>query len=116
MATKHPSSRRRLGHLTALPVICAVCLHTVAPASAQPYRLAPDTKMAIAVVQWNPSKGEYQRWDALGGTFVVSPDGTIGLPVIGRLQVDDKSSAEVAARIAAELRDRAGLLSTPEVT
>jgi polysaccharide export outer membrane protein len=72
--------------------------------------------MAIAVVQWNPSKGEYQRWDALGGTFVVSPDGTIGLPVIGRLQVDDKSSAEVAARIAAELRDRAGLLSTPEVT
>jgi polysaccharide export outer membrane protein len=70
----------------------------------------------VAVVQWNPAKSEYERWDALGGTFLVSPEGMIGLPVIGKLRVSDKSTSEVAVRIAAELKQKAGLLAAPEVT
>ena len=75
-----------------------------------------NTKIQVAIVQWIPSKGEYQRWDALGGTFIVSPEGKIGLPVIGSLHVSDMTGTEVAARIAGTLRDKMRLLAVPEVT
>jgi polysaccharide export outer membrane protein len=86
------------------------------PARAEEYKLVANTKIQIVIVQWNPSKGEYQRWDALGGSFVVSPDGSIGLPVLGPVQVGEMTSSEVAARISAALRKKTGLLTAPEVT
>jgi polysaccharide export outer membrane protein len=86
------------------------------PARADDYRLAADTKIQVAIVQWNPAKGEYQRWDALGGVFQVTADGTIALPVVGSLHVSDKTSIEAAAEISAALRGKMGLLSPPDVT
>jgi polysaccharide export outer membrane protein len=97
-------------------MICVLCACFGAPAWADEYRLAADTKIQITIVQWNPSKGEYQRWDALGGAYQVSPEGTIGLPVIGSLHVSDNTSAEVAAHISAGLREKLGLISAPDVT
>ncbi|MDW6021566.1 polysaccharide biosynthesis/export family protein [Mesorhizobium sp. BAC0120] len=106
----------RQGRLTAAALICAVCSPLGTPAHADEYRLAANTKIQVAIVQWNPSKGEYQRWEALGGTFVVSPQGTLGLPVIGSLHVSDMTGTDVAARIASALREKMRLLAAPEVT
>jgi protein involved in polysaccharide export with SLBB domain len=89
---------------------------SIGKARADEYRLAADTRIQVAIVQWNPTQGQYERWDALGGTFQVSAEGTIGLPVIGSLQVGDKTSAEAASQISAELRKKVGLLTAPEVT
>ena len=97
-------------------LICASLLPFAAPALGDEYHLAADTKIQVTIVQWNPAKGEYQKWDALGGTFQVSSDGTVGLPVIGSLRIDDKTSAQAAAQIAAQVKEKLGLLSAPTVT
>ncbi len=89
---------------------------TASPAVAEPFKLAPNTKVQVTIVQWNPGKAEYQRWDALGGTFVVSPDRTLSLPILGSIDVTDQSGADVAGRIAVALKEKVGLLSAPEVT
>ncbi|TGV78569.1 exopolysaccharide biosynthesis protein [Mesorhizobium sp. M00.F.Ca.ET.149.01.1.1] len=85
-------------------------------AQADDYRLAAQTKIHISIIQWNPSKGEYQRWEALSGDFLVSGQGTIALPVVGSLDVGGKTSTEVAAQISAALHDKMGLISPPDVS
>lgn len=102
--------------IAAASLFCALFWHFGTCALADEYRLAAQTKIQISIVQWNPTKGEYLRWEPLGGTFQVSPEGTIALPVVGSLHVSDKTTVEVAALIATELRKKAGLLSAPEVT
>ena len=86
------------------------------PGVAKPFTLAPNTKVEITIVNWNPTKAEYQRWDALGGTFVVSPDNTLSLPLVGSIDVDDRSGDDIAGEIAAAIKEKVGLLNTPEVT
>ncbi|WP_436640337.1 SLBB domain-containing protein [Microbaculum sp. FT89] len=88
----------------------------VSPGVAASFKLAPNTKVQVTIVQWNPSKAEYQRWDALGGTFVVSPDMTLALPILGSVDVTDRSGADIAGHIALALKEKVGLLSAPEVT
>jgi len=85
-------------------------------ASVEPGNLAPNTKVEIKIVHWNPAQAEYQRWDALGGTFVVSPNRTVSLPILGSVNVSGRSSADLAGEIASSLQTKIGLLSPPEVT
>jgi polysaccharide export outer membrane protein len=84
-------------------------------AHSEPSKLAPDTKIEVAIVQWNPSTGTYEQWAALGGTFPIAADGMVYLPVIGPLRAGGHRESEVAAAIASALQRKAGLLSTPEV-
>lgn len=86
------------------------------PAHAERYPLAPQTKVRVNVVQWIPSKGEYQRWEAVGGEFVVSDEGTISLPLVGRIEVNNLDNTELAAKISDELKSKTGLISPPDAT
>lgn len=78
--------------------------------------LGPQTKLRVTVIQWMPTKGMYERWDALGGDFVVSRSGTIVLPVIGTVQVGDLDGAGLAAEIAKRLQDKLVLVDKPDTT
>ena len=75
-----------------------------AGARADGYLLAPYTKLRLTVLQWNPSKGEYLRWEAVGGEFTVSQSGTISVPLIGSMPVANMDSTQLEASIANRLR------------
>ncbi|MDB5560937.1 MAG: exopolysaccharide biosynthesis protein [Hyphomicrobiales bacterium] len=85
-------------------------------AQAEPYRLAPQTRLRLSVVQFMPSRGEFQRWDALGGEVVVSPEGNILLPVLGSVTVGNLDAAGLAAEIAKRLQAKIGLVDLPDAT
>mgnify|MGYP001603028220 CR=1 FL=1 len=85
-------------------------------ASAQAPRIWPNTSIRLNIVQWVPTKGIYERWDALSGEFTVTQDGALSLPVIGRLPVGNLDEAGLSARIAEELKNRIGLVHAPEAT
>jgi protein involved in polysaccharide export with SLBB domain len=86
------------------------------PGHAQGYPLAPQTSLRVTVVQWVPAKGEYQRWDAVGGEFTVSSAGTISIPLVGSMTVNGLDSTTLASRIAQQLKDKIGLISVPDAT
>lgn len=104
---------KRLGTV-ALALIWATTGY--ASQSAADARLWPNTSIRLTIVQWMPTKGIYEKWDALGGEFTIAPDGALSLPVIGRIAVEDLDEAGLAARIAAELKARIGLVNAPEAT
>lgn len=78
--------------------------------------LAPQTKLRVTVIQWMPTKGMYERWDALGGEFTVSQAGTVVLPVIGSVPVHDLDGAGLAAEIAKQLQEKLVLVDKPDTT
>lgn len=78
--------------------------------------LQPQTKLRVTVVQWNPAKGDYQAWQAIGGEFAVSQTGTLSLPVIGQVEAAGRDATSVANEISTRLQKRMGLLEKPDTT
>lgn len=107
------TSSRLVRLLIAGTAFCAISGLSLVQAAAQ---LAPQTKLRVTVVKWNPTEGEYQRWDALGGEFAVTAEGTIVLPVIGPVAVGELDSAGLADTIATRLQDQIGLVRKPDTT
>ncbi|WP_064706743.1 polysaccharide biosynthesis/export family protein [Rhizobium bangladeshense] len=88
----------------------------VSPALADSAPLAPQTKIRLTIVQWMQSKGQYERWDALGGEYRVSDEGTVFLPFLGSLSVGNRGNADLTNEIAKRLQEKIGLVQPPAVT
>ncbi|WP_341486504.1 polysaccharide biosynthesis/export family protein [Pararhizobium sp. A13] len=86
------------------------------PVLADSAQLAPQTRIRLTIVQWMPTKGLYEKWDSIGGEFLISEAKTISLPVIGTLPVSNLDNVGLAAEIARELKAKIGLVETPNVT
>ena len=73
----------------------------------------PNTKIRLTLVQWMPTKGSYEQWAAVGGDYTVSDQGTIIVPLLGAVSVENKDEAALASAIAKELKERIGLVDEP---
>ncbi|MDR6755335.1 polysaccharide export outer membrane protein [Mycoplana sp. BE70] len=100
-----------------LVVLTALAMAGIgAPPAALAAKIVPQTKIKLSIVQWMPTKGVYESWDALGGEFQVSGEGTISLPVLGVVQIGDFDEAGLAAEIATKLQAKIGLVERPEAS
>lgn len=88
----------------------------VSPALADGGPFAPQTKIRLTIVQWIQSKGQYERWDALGGEYTVSDEGVVFLPFLGSLSVGNRDSASLTDEIGKRLQEKIGLVQPPAVT
>ncbi|OWV82044.1 exopolysaccharide biosynthesis protein [Rhizobium sp. R634] len=86
------------------------------PALADSASLAPQTKIRLTIVQWMQSKGQYERWDALGGEYSVSEDGTVSLPFIGSISVGNLKDTDLTNEIGKRLQEKIGLVQAPAVS
>jgi len=105
---------RRTRALLAAGVFALTTAGLATPARSD--QLAPETKLRVNVIQWMPTKGVYERWDALGGEFVVSQSGAVVLPVIGSVSVGNLDSAGLATEIAKRLQEKLMLVDRPDTT
>lgn len=103
----------RIVRTIAAALIACVASGSIAHAAST---LPPQTKIRISIIQWIPTLGAYQRWDAIGGEFTVSDDWTVSLPVMGRLTVKELDEAGLASAIAKQLQRKIGLNDVPEAT
>ncbi|MBZ6079386.1 polysaccharide biosynthesis/export family protein [Microvirga puerhi] len=115
MSKAHMFTQSVRSHVIA-SISIALAMAFVSPARADTHFLAPQTKIRVTVVQWIPSKGEYQQWGPISGEFTVSSVGTISLPLLGTISVTDTDDAGLATRIGEQLKDKAGLINAPSAT
>lgn len=108
------AGKRRL--LMILAAVLVGCLCLSAPARSGGAPLAAQTKLRLTVIQWMPPKGVYERWDALGGEFVVTQSGAVVLPVIGAVPVGGMDSSQLAAEIAGRIQKKLMLVEKPDTT
>jgi protein involved in polysaccharide export with SLBB domain len=91
---------------------------TVLPirATADDYRLGPQDKLRIKVVEWRAGSAEYFDWAVFANEYSVSASGNVSLPLIGSLPASGRTTEELAASVAETLQKRAGLSRRPEAT
>ncbi|NEI32757.1 exopolysaccharide biosynthesis protein [Rhizobium leguminosarum] len=106
----HPYFRATLA-ISALVILAGA----VSPALADSAPLAPQTKIRLTVVQWMPSKGQFERWDAIGGEYTVSDAGEVSLPFLGPQPVG-LDNTSLTNEIAKRLQAKMGLAQAPAVT
>ena len=117
MKLLHPATDRLLFLRAAFFIGALVFLAGAAsPASGDGTPFAPQTKIRLTIVQWMPSKGQYEQWDALGGEYTVSNEGAVFLPFLGSLSVGNLDNAGLTNEIAKRLQEKIGLVQAPAVT
>lgn len=111
------SSRKFSGALVPFVFVLALSgaglLDTANAATDTAYHIRPQTRIKVAIVEWIAATGDYKEWTALNGEYVVSPSGTISIPMIGEMQVNDKTTNSVSAEIGDRLKQITGLAVAP---
>lgn len=97
----------------ALALSGAGLLDTASAAADTAFHIRPQTRIKVAIVEWIAGTGEYKEWTALNGEYVVSQSGTISIPMIGEMQVNDKTTSSVSADIGDKLKQITGLAVAP---
>lgn len=106
---------RRRARRTALLVFLAAGL--LAPsAHGEEYRLGPQDKIRIRVLEWLPARGAYQAWDALDGEYAVSGEGSVSIPLVGSIPAAGMGSEALARAIGETVREKTGLQTPPVVS
>ncbi|GGL71875.1 polysaccharide biosynthesis/export family protein [Wenxinia marina] len=73
------------------------------------FSLAPNQSVLLKIGRWDPLTESYTAWDTLGGEFVIGPDGILNLPVVGALDVNSRTTAEVSDEIVERVQQQLGL-------
>jgi polysaccharide export outer membrane protein/exopolysaccharide production protein ExoF len=82
----------------------------------QHYKLGAQDKVAIKVYEWRPSRDEIYEWTAFKAEYVVSGSGFLSLPLLGDVQANGLTTAELSQDLGARLKERMGLMASPDVT
>jgi protein involved in polysaccharide export with SLBB domain len=94
--------------------LCIVLLPFSALADA--YRLGPQDRLRIKVVEYRAGKGETFEWTALNADYAVNPEGAVSMPVLGDVPAAGKTTAEFGETVSDTLQKRAGLENRPAVS
>ncbi|WP_367715618.1 polysaccharide biosynthesis/export family protein [Nitratireductor sp. GISD-1A_MAKvit] len=105
--------------LTGLVTVLAFLFVLPGPGTARAadeFLLLPQTRLRISVVEWMEAQGEYREWTALNGEYVISPAGTVALPLVGPVQTRKQTALDLAQQISQALQRKTGLLAPPATT
>ena len=94
----------------------ALTLLAATSVTAEEYLLGPLDVLSLRVVLWDENASTYMPMEALNGEYRVSPEGTISVPVLGIVPVEDRSPDELSAELATSLKETAGLYQPPTVS
>ncbi len=80
------------------------------------YKLGPEDKVSIKVYEWRPSRDEIYEWTAFKAEYTVNSSGLLSLPLLGDISANGLSTTELAQNLGERLKDRMGLVASPDVT
>lgn len=112
----HDNRRRRTGGFRLIGLVALALLPAGIAVGNEPYQLSVADKITVKVVQWKAGAAQFEELTALGGEYLVGPDGSTAFPFIGATPSAGKSTEELAATIGAELQQALGLPTAPDVT
>jgi polysaccharide export outer membrane protein/exopolysaccharide production protein ExoF len=101
--------------LCALPITRTIA-RDAAQAPEPEYKLGPQDQVRVKVYEWRPSRDEVYEWTAFKADYVVSGSGSLSLPLLGDVPANGKTTTELQRDLGERLRDRMGLVASPDVT
>lgn len=108
-----PNGYSATGRIASVLGLALASIAAHSPASADPYRLVPQDRIALRVVEWLSGETEFKDWSAVNGTFVVNDDGAISIPLVGEVEAAGLTTKDLSLRISDLLQQSAGLPNKP---
>ena len=98
--------------------VAAIVSGTLGPARALDgdYRLGPEDKVALKVVEWRASQDRVFEWKALNDVFIVSANGTLSIPLVGEITAAGQKPGAVAQLVSQRLKERMNLAELPDAS
>ena len=84
--------------------------------AAASYRLGSQDQLNVRVYDFRKATGEAYPWPALTGQFTVNAQGYVSLPIIGQIRASGSTTAELAAIIGRDLKQKVDLAELPEAS
>jgi len=94
----------------------AILAGSVQLAGAEAYTLGTMDKLNIRIVEWQTAEGAVRDWSSISGDYVVGPSGVISVPIVGEVEANGRTTAEVATEIGDVLQQKLGLMDRPEAS
>jgi len=107
---------RKRGGARLIGLLALVLLPMGTALGAEPYRLSIADKVLVKVVQWKAATAEFEELTAIGGDYLVGPDGNTAFPFVGPTPSAGMTTAELAQSLGAGLQQALGLPTPPDVT
>ncbi|WP_024588105.1 polysaccharide biosynthesis/export family protein [Aliihoeflea sp. 2WW] len=85
-------------------------------ATAEGYMLGTMDKLNIRIVEWQTAEGAVRDWSSISGEYVVGPAGVISVPIVGEVEANGRTTADVATEIGDALQQKLGLMDRPEAS
>lgn len=79
------------------------------------YRLGPEDKIRLKVLEWRATRDEIFEWSPMAGEFSVNPEGRLNLPLIGPVEATGRTTSEIGREIGEGLQQLMGLAEVPRV-
>ncbi|GAB4072709.1 polysaccharide biosynthesis/export family protein [Ancylobacter sonchi] len=84
-------------------------------AGGREYRLGPEDKIRLKVLEWRATQDEIFEWTPMAGEFSINPEGRLNLPLIGTVEAAGRTSSEIGREIGEGLQQLMGLVEAPRV-
>ncbi|WP_095588093.1 polysaccharide biosynthesis/export family protein [Actibacterium ureilyticum] len=114
----HKARKWFLGTLMAFAMVGGTLPAALAQESGKvaDYRLGSLDRVAVKVVAWDSTSLTFTEMVALSGEYTISQDGTLMLPVLGVVDADGLTPAELADAISFDLQRMIGIEEPPSTT
>lgn len=80
------------------------------------YLLSAGDRLGIRIVAWQEANRQFELMTAVSGDYQVQFDGTLSMPLIGRIIVDGLTSAETGELVSIELQSKIGSIDPPSTS
>ncbi|NDW01860.1 polysaccharide biosynthesis/export family protein [Salipiger sp. PrR002] len=84
-------------------------------AAAEAYLLGAEDVIALRAVAWDEETASYVPMDSLTGSYKVSAEGSIMVPIVGEVRAAGQSLSDVGDDVAEALQQATGLYQPPKV-
>lgn len=108
---------RPLSLLDHLPLVGLAAVFTCSlgwsAAHADSYKLVPEDKIKLRIVEWRSTDSKYASWEALDGTYSVDDAGNLSIPIAGQIQASGQTTEQLSDVISDALAEKADLPGRP---
>ncbi|OWU72822.1 hypothetical protein ATO3_13990 [Marinibacterium profundimaris] len=80
------------------------------------YTLGSGDRIQLRAVIWDETQLAHVPWDAVNGTFTISAEGLLNIPLAGRIEASGLSLPDLSALVSENLQNRVKLVEPPSVT
>ncbi len=82
---------------------------------AEGYRLLPQDRLSLKAMRWDAPSTTYVSWDGVTGEYAIAGDGTMMVPLVGQVEAEGHTPAELAALLELKFRRQIGMAEPPRI-